>query len=131
VQGASRVSYSPRCGQGLSETSPTLGFEGLPNRSLPWEGIEHRALGVGGSDPRAVSDARTGAGAGEPGNKDDWIDAMRANGWRMVAVELAEDATPLTRLEPARHRTAVLLGHEGEGVPAEWVDAADDVWRFR
>jgi len=37
------------------------------------------------------------------------------------AVELAEDATPLPRLHPARSRTVVLLGHEHDGVPeAVW-----------
>ena len=40
---------------------------------------------------------------------------------RVVAVELAEDATPLCLLPPARTRTIILLGHEHEGVP-------DDAW---
>jgi tRNA G18 (ribose-2'-O)-methylase SpoU len=58
-------------------------------------------------------------------NKDAWIEGMRAEGWRIVAVELAEDATPLTRLAPVRERTLVLLGHEHGGVPERWVDEAD------
>ncbi|MGH9106637.1 MAG: TrmH family RNA methyltransferase [Acidimicrobiales bacterium] len=57
--------------------------------------------------------------------KDTWVDAMQAQGWRVVAVELAEDATPLPRLQPATHRTVVLLGHEHNGVPATWVERAD------
>lgn len=58
--------------------------------------------------------------------KDGWLDGMRREGWRLVAVELAADATPLPRLGPARERTIVLLGHEHDGVPPEWVEAADE-----
>ncbi len=54
-----------------------------------------------------------------------WIDRSKSS-WlrkqatsRIVAVEPAEDATPLTRLEPARVRTVVLLGHEYAGIPEE------------
>jgi tRNA G18 (ribose-2'-O)-methylase SpoU len=54
-------------------------------------------------------------------SKLDWVGEQRAAGWRVLAVELAEDATPLTRLGAAAGRTVVLLGHERHGVP-------DDVW---
>jgi tRNA (guanosine-2'-O-)-methyltransferase len=57
--------------------------------------------------------------------KASWIEDQRADGWRIVAVELADGATALPRLEPARERTVILLGHESEGVPAEVVDLAD------
>ena len=43
-----------------------------------------------------------------------------------MAVELADDATPLTRLQPATERTVVLLGHEHEGIPDDLVAEADD-----
>jgi tRNA G18 (ribose-2'-O)-methylase SpoU len=58
-------------------------------------------------------------------NKDRWISHQRAVGWRIVAVELAEGAVALPRLEPARQRTVVLLGHERHGIPDEHVEAAD------
>jgi len=48
-----------------------------------------------------------------------WIEQQRERESVIVAIELAEDATPLTRLEPATNRTIVLLGHEHNGVPAE------------
>ena len=54
-----------------------------------------------------------------------WVADQRIAGWRVIAVELAEDATPLVLLEPARQRTVVLLGHEREGVPDHLVEAAD------
>jgi tRNA (guanosine-2'-O-)-methyltransferase len=57
--------------------------------------------------------------------KERWIAEQRRAGARIVAVELAEGATPLPRLEPARTRTVVLLGHEHEGVPDHVVAAAD------
>jgi tRNA (guanosine-2'-O-)-methyltransferase len=50
-------------------------------------------------------------------SKEGWIEHQRDSGSVIVAVELAEDATPLTRLQPARTRTVVLLGHEHHGVP--------------
>jgi tRNA G18 (ribose-2'-O)-methylase SpoU len=58
-------------------------------------------------------------------SKERWIDEQRASGSRILAVELAEGAIALPRLEPARVRTVVLLGHEWHGVPEEQVAAAD------
>lgn len=58
--------------------------------------------------------------------KPSWVAQQQTGGWRVVAVELAEDATPLPRLEPARQRTVVLLGHEHRGVPADLVESADE-----
>jgi tRNA (guanosine-2'-O-)-methyltransferase len=59
-------------------------------------------------------------------SRDRWVAEQRDKGWRLVAVELAEDATPLPRLEPARQRTMVLLGHERHGLPADLVESADE-----
>jgi tRNA G18 (ribose-2'-O)-methylase SpoU len=58
--------------------------------------------------------------------RDRWVVEQQAAGWRIVAVELAEGATPLPRLAPARERTLVLLGHERSGLPAGLVEAADE-----
>ena len=57
--------------------------------------------------------------------KDRWIRNQRSRGWRIIAVELADDAIALPRLHPAEHPTLVLLGHETQGVPPEHVDEAD------
>jgi tRNA (guanosine-2'-O-)-methyltransferase len=54
-----------------------------------------------------------------------WVRLQREAGWRIVAVELADGATALPRLEPARERTVVLLGHEINGVPDDLVETAD------
>lgn len=58
-------------------------------------------------------------------NRERWIEQQRADGWQIVAVELAEGAVALPRLEPASRRTVVLLGHEWHGIPDEHVEAAD------
>ncbi len=60
-------------------------------------------------------------------SKEAWIRSQRDEGSMIVAVELADGATPLTRLEPARTRTVVLLGHEHHGVPDEVWPLLDDV----
>jgi tRNA (guanosine-2'-O-)-methyltransferase len=57
--------------------------------------------------------------------KDRWIEQQRADGWSIVAVELAEGAIALPRLEAATVRTVILLGHEWHGIPDEHVEAAD------
>ena len=56
-----------------------------------------------------------------------WLRAERARGSRILAVELADGATPLTRLAPARQRSVVLLGHERNGVPEEAWNCIDEV----
>ena len=58
-------------------------------------------------------------------SKQTWIERQRADGWQILAVELAEGAIALPRLEPARRPTVVLLGHEHEGVPDDALEVAD------
>lgn len=57
--------------------------------------------------------------------KDRSIAEQRASGWMIVAVELADGAIVLPRLDPAQRRTVILLGHEWHGIPEEHVEAAD------
>ena len=61
------------------------------------------------------------------GSRDRWVEAERELGSRIVAVELADDATPLPRLPAARSRTVVLLGHEHHGIPDEIWPLLDEV----
>lgn len=60
-------------------------------------------------------------------SKTRWVADRRAAGWRILAVELADDATPLPLLGTARERTIVLLGHERHGVPDEVWELLDEV----
>lgn len=54
-----------------------------------------------------------------------WLEAQRAAGSQVVAVELAEESVRLGDLPAARRRTVVVLGHEQTGVPADVLDDAD------
>ncbi len=58
--------------------------------------------------------------------KEAWLARQRESGKRLVAVELADGATPLTRLEPAREPTVLLLGHEHQGVPDDVLVEVDE-----
>ena len=60
------------------------------------------------------------------GNRQQWVLDQQTDGWRIVAVELADDATRLPMLRPATSSTLVLLGHEHSGIPEELIDAADE-----
>lgn len=59
-------------------------------------------------------------------SKEGWLGEQRAAGRRLVAVELAEGATSLVRLAPAREPTVLLLGHERTGVPDEVLAGVDE-----
>lgn len=56
-----------------------------------------------------------------------WIHRQKVAGARILAVELADDATHLLELKPARQVTVVLLGHEHSGLPDEAWDLLDEV----
>jgi tRNA (guanosine-2'-O-)-methyltransferase len=60
-------------------------------------------------------------------SKPRWLRDERQRGSRIVAVELAEDATRLADLRAARQRTVVPLGHEHGGVPLDVWDLIDEV----
>lgn len=51
----------------------------------------------------------------------DWLGRQKHDGARILAVELADDATRLVEVGMARRRTIVVLGHEHSGIP-------DDAW---
>lgn len=59
-------------------------------------------------------------------SKTAWLAAQRAAGKRTVAVELAEGATSLARLAPARQPTVLLLGHEHHGIPDDVLAEVDE-----
>lgn len=61
------------------------------------------------------------------GNPYRWLERERADGSRLIGVELAEGAVRLADLPTARQRTVVVLGHERTGIPEEYLDLLDDV----
>jgi tRNA (guanosine-2'-O-)-methyltransferase len=56
-----------------------------------------------------------------------WLSAQRQAGSRILGVELAEEATRLADLAPARGRTIAVLGNESTGIPPEALDLLDVV----
>ncbi|RAY14810.1 TrmH family RNA methyltransferase [Actinomadura craniellae] len=56
-----------------------------------------------------------------------WLAARRADGDRILGVELAEGAVRLADLPMARSRTVMVLGHEQTGIPPEALDLLDQV----
>jgi tRNA (guanosine-2'-O-)-methyltransferase len=54
------------------------------------------------------------------------IDLARADGYRVVGLELADAARPLHELPPAP-ATCLVVGHEDHGCSAATLDACDDV----
>lgn len=59
---------------------------------------------------------------------DDWFGApnlLRRAGFTTVAMTLAEDAVPLTEVDPTLERIAVVVGAEGHGLSDHWERAAD------
>lgn len=58
-------------------------------------------------------------------SKGQWLESERDRGKRLVAVELAEGAISLPRLQPAVGPTVLLLGHEHQGVPDDVLEIVD------
>jgi tRNA (guanosine-2'-O-)-methyltransferase len=56
-----------------------------------------------------------------------WLEEQRSAGYRVIGVELADEAVRLADLPAARQRTIVVLGHEQAGIPPEAVDLLDAV----
>lgn len=59
------------------------------------------------------------------GSTTNWLERQRVAGKHVLAVEVADDALPLTMLEPARESTVLLLGNESTGIPDEALELAD------
>jgi len=61
------------------------------------------------------------------GGVPNWLRRQRAQGVRIVGVELADDAVRLADVEAAREKTIIVLGHEHHGIPDDVWDLLDDV----
>jgi tRNA (guanosine-2'-O-)-methyltransferase len=54
-----------------------------------------------------------------------WLEVRRLDGYRIIGIELADEAIRLADLPAARERTIAVLGHEQTGIPAEALDLLD------
>lgn len=59
----------------------------------------------------------------------DGLAELRASGFRLLALTPLADAVPIGEV-PAAGRLALLLGTEGDGLSARWLDAADEAVRI-
>jgi len=55
----------------------------------------------------------------------EWLRSQRAAGFRVIGVELADEAIRLGDLPAARQPTIAVLGHEQTGIPEDAVDLLD------
>lgn len=54
-----------------------------------------------------------------------WLRTQKANGSVIAGAEIADNPVRLADVEPARERTILVLGNEGEGIPPEAVAELD------
>ena len=54
-----------------------------------------------------------------------WLADQRSAGYRIIGIELAEEAIRLADLPAARQRTIAVLGNESTGIPAEALSLLD------
>jgi tRNA (guanosine-2'-O-)-methyltransferase len=54
-----------------------------------------------------------------------WLAGRRLDGYRVIGIELADEAIRLADLPAARERTVAVLGHEQTGIPPEALDLLD------
>jgi tRNA (guanosine-2'-O-)-methyltransferase len=54
-----------------------------------------------------------------------WLENQRVAGWRVLGIELAEEAVRLADVPAARQPTIAVLGHEQTGIPPEALDLLD------
>lgn len=57
------------------------------------------------------------------------VEQLRADGWHIASLELAEGAIPLERFSPPE-RTLLIVGHELTGVPSEVIHYSDTVLKI-
>jgi tRNA (guanosine-2'-O-)-methyltransferase len=60
-----------------------------------------------------------------------WLEAQKAKGTRIIAVELADESVSLTDLKPVTQKTIMVLGHEQTGIPPEALEYIDECVEIR
>ncbi len=129
----------------LARTHRVVVMEGVNNpdnvggifRSAAAFGIDAVVLGPACSDPLYRKSIRTSMAAtlavpfASAGAWPEALDALRAHGFRVLALTPAGDAAPLDGLGGDLERVAILVGSEGEGLSDAALQAADDRVRIR
>jgi tRNA G18 (ribose-2'-O)-methylase SpoU len=120
--GVDAVLVTPRCADPLYRRSVRVSMGTV--FQVPWTRIDPW---VDGSGPHAAAGAG-GSGVGTPAAGAPGVDALRAAGFTVAALALADDAVSLDDLAAAPpERLALVLGTEGHGLTPRTVAAADVV----
>ena len=132
-----------RLHRGWKRTDPPPLALILESVSSPWNvgalvrtaaalGVEHLYLVGDTASPRSPKTQKTALGTDRYLGWSAYdgvlpaIESARADGYRVVAVELASEAVPMHTID-LTGPTALLLGHEDRGVTSVALDAADAV----
>lgn len=105
---------------------------GSITRSAAAFGVDHLYLSGSSASPRAPKAAKTALGTdrylrwSEHETSTDAIAAARSAGYRVVGVELAEPAAPLSELELTAD-VCLVLGHEERGISSAGLAGCDAV----
>jgi tRNA G18 (ribose-2'-O)-methylase SpoU len=120
--GVDAVLVTPRCADPLYRRSVRVSMGTV--FQVPWTRIDPWVDGPG---PHAA-DGAGGSGVGAPAAGAPGVDALRAAGFTVAALALADDAVSLDDLVAAPpERLALVLGTEGHGLTPRTVAAADVV----
>jgi tRNA (guanosine-2'-O-)-methyltransferase len=102
-------------------------------RTAAAERIEHLWFTDQATPPTATGVAKTALGTDRyltwtiGGTGAECVAAARAAGWRVVGVELTEDASPLHELDLRSAPVCLAIGHEDRGLAPATVEACDAV----
>jgi len=105
---------------------------GSITRSAAAFGVDHLYLSGSSVSPRAPKAAKTALGTdrylqwSEHATITDAIAAARADGYRVVGIELADPAAPMADLDLATD-VCLVLGHEERGISAAGLSACDAI----
>ena len=102
-------------------------------RTAAAERVEHVWFTAAATPPTAAGVAKTALGTEKyltwtiGGTGAECAAEIRAAGWRLVGVELTDDAVPLHAIDLRSAPVCLVIGHEDHGLAAATLAACDDV----
>ncbi|MGH9138849.1 MAG: TrmH family RNA methyltransferase [Acidimicrobiales bacterium] len=102
-------------------------------RTAAAERVEHIWFTATATPPTAPAVGKTSLGTERyvtwtaAGSGADCANAARDGGWRLVGVELTDDATPLHELDLTAAPVCLAIGHEDHGLAAATLAACDEI----
>lgn len=102
-------------------------------RTAAAERVEHLWFTASATPPTAAGVAKTALGTERyltwsvGGSGPECVAAIKALGWQVIAVELADDARPLHELDLLARPTCLAIGHEDRGLSPATAEACDRI----